>query len=48
MMRFPTKTDRSGRSAFEADRVRVCGRASHYLGSRWAQAPIPVRREADT
>ena len=35
------------RAAFEADRVRVRACAS-YLSSRWVQAPIPVRREADT
>ena len=38
---------RYGRSAFMADRVEVCARAS-YLGSRWVQAPIMNRREADT
>lgn len=39
-----TGTDRT---AFEAGRVRVRARAT-YLSSRWVQAPIPDRREADT
>ena len=35
------------RTAFAAGRVRVRACAS-YLSSRWVQAPIPDRREADT
>lgn len=34
-------------AAFTADMARVRVRAS-YLGSRWAQAPISDRPEADT
>ena len=36
-----------GSVAFMAARVRVRACAS-YLSSRWVQAPIPDRREADT
>ena len=35
------------RAAFMADRVRARAGAS-YLASRWVQAPIHDRREADT
>jgi hypothetical protein len=37
----------SGPVAVMADRPRVRACAS-YLSSRWVQAPIPDRREADT
>ena len=47
MRRLVTSADGSGRSASKAERVRVRACAS-YLASRWVQAPIPDRREADT
>ncbi len=46
MVRLDT-TECFGPAAFTADLVRVRARAP-YLGSRWVQAPISVRREADT
>lgn len=47
MIRLTMHATGSGRVAFEADPVRVRACAS-YLSSRWVQAPIPDRREADT
>ena len=47
MRRLITSESGSGRPAFMADRARVRARVS-YLASRWVQAPINDRREADT
>lgn len=47
MRRVITHTTGSRPAAFMADRMRVRACAS-YLSSRWVQAPIPDRREADT
>lgn len=47
MRRLTINTTGSGPGAFMADRVRARVRAS-YLASRWVQAPISDRREADT
>ena len=47
MRRLQITTNGFGPAAFMADSARVRVRAS-YLGSRWVQAPIPDRREADT
>ena len=46
-MRLITHDTCFGPAAFMADTARVRVRAS-YLGSRWVQAPISDRREADT
>jgi len=47
-MRFVNaSTECFGPHAIAAMAVEVRARAS-YLGSRWVQAPIPDRREADT
>ena len=47
MRRLEITTNGFGPTAFMAVtvRVRVC---ASYLGSRWVQAPISDRREADT
>lgn len=46
MTRHMHNTD-SGRTAYVAGAVEVRVRAS-FLASRWVQAPITDRREADT
>jgi hypothetical protein len=46
-MRRQTTTVCFGQTAFAAGTARVRVRAS-YLGSRWVQALISDRREADT
>ncbi len=46
-MRQLVNTKHFGPAAFMADAARVRVRAL-YLGSRWVQAPISDRREADT
>jgi hypothetical protein len=46
-MRRMTVNEHTGPAAFMADAARVRASASHLV-SRWVQAPIPDRREADT
>lgn len=47
MRRMSNHDTGCGRTAVMAGRIRVRASAA-YLSSRWVQAPIPVRREADT
>jgi len=47
MRRHVNSTGCFGHAAYAADMARVRVRAS-YLGSRWAQAPISHRPEAET